>query len=191
MLNGLTIAIAFPLKVFLNDLATLLQLLDADDLVDFESESESDSIGLLFDFVGRRIGCGLSTWSSNCSRFWEAFPSGRSDEDAGVTDSGPLGGFSLKEGLDELGSVLVDEQGDLDFNFVVLLLCEGLLLSLVFGGGLLGGNLFGVAGGLCFFFGLSELTLRLFRGCNLPERYRIHKKKIPNCQTKKSLNVCI
>ena len=170
LLNGLTIAIAFPLKVFLNDLATLLQLLDADDLVDFESESESDSIGLLFDFVGSRIGCGLSTWSSNCSRFWEAFPSGRSDEVAGVTDSGPLGGFSLKEGLDELGSVLVDEQGDLDFNFVVLLLCEGLLLSLGFGGGLLGGNLFGVAGGLCFFFGLSELTLRLFRGCNLPER---------------------
>ena len=61
LLNGLTIAIAFPLKVFLNDLATLLQLLDADDLVDFESESESDSIGLLFDFVGSRIGCGLST----------------------------------------------------------------------------------------------------------------------------------
>ena len=91
-----------------------------------------------------------------------------------MTDSGPLGGFSLKEGLDELGSVLVDEQGDLDFNFVVLLLCEGLLLSLGFGGGLLGGNLFGVAGGLCFFFGLSELTLRLFRGCNLPERKRIH-----------------
>ena len=174
LLNGLTIAIAFPLKVFLNDLATLLQLLDADDLVDFESESESDSIGLLFDFVGRRIGCGLSTWSSNCSRFWGVFPSGRSDEVAAVTDSGPLGGFSLKEGLDELGSVLVDEQGDLDFNFVVLLLCEGLLLSLVFGGGLLGGNLFGVAGGLCFFFGLSELTLRLFRGCNLPERNRIH-----------------
>merc|ERR550517_550261 len=169
LLNGLTIAIAFPLKVFLNDLATLLQLLDADDLVDFESESESDSIGLLFDFVGSRIGCGLSTWSSDCSRFWEAFPSRRSDEVAGVTDSGPLGGFSLKEGLDELGSVLVDEQGDLDFNFVVLLLCEGLLLSLGFGGGLLGGNLFGVAGGLCFFFGLSELTLRLFRGCNLPD----------------------
>ena len=60
LLNGLTIAIAFPLNVFLNERATLL-LLDAEDFVDFESESESESAGLLFDLVGSRIGCGLST----------------------------------------------------------------------------------------------------------------------------------
>ena len=64
---------------------------------------------------------------------------------------------------------------DLDFNFVVLLLGDGLLLLLLLdllqdGGGLLTGSLFGGGGGLCFFFGLSELTLRLFRGCNLPGR---------------------
>ena len=66
-------------------------------------------------------------------------------------------------------------KADLDFNFVVLLLGDGLLLLLLLdllqdGGGLLTGTLFGGGGGLCFFFGLSELTLRLFRGCNLPGR---------------------
>merc|ERR550517_220754 len=69
LLNGLTIAIAFPLKVFLNDLATLL-LLDAEDFVDFESESESESAGLLFDLVGSLIGNdGLSTSSTSSSSF--------------------------------------------------------------------------------------------------------------------------
>ena len=69
MLNGLTIAIAFPLNVFLNERATLL-LLEAEDFVDFESESESESAGLLFDLVGSRIGCGgLSTSPTSSSSF--------------------------------------------------------------------------------------------------------------------------
>ena len=69
LLNGLTIAIAFPLNVFLNERATLL-LLEAEDFVDFESESESESAGLLFDLVGSRIGCGgLSTSPTSSSSF--------------------------------------------------------------------------------------------------------------------------
>ena len=69
LLNGLTIAIAFPLNVFLKERATLL-LLDAEDFVDFESESESESAGLLFDsLVGSRIGCGLSTSPTRSSSF--------------------------------------------------------------------------------------------------------------------------
>ena len=198
MLNGLTIAIAFPLKVFLNDLATLL-LLDAEDFVDFESESESESAGLLFDLVGSRIGNdGLSTSSTSSSSFCcssclceggsadaDSFNADSADADGKVDASNvdallsvstPLGWVSLNEGFEESRLVggLLELEGDFgkpdfDFNFVVLLLGDGLLLLLDFGGGLLAvGNLFG--GGLCFFFGLSELTLLLFRGCNLPAK---------------------
>ena len=81
---------------------------------------------------------------------------------------------------------------DFDFNFVVLLLGDGLLLLEDFGGGLLAvGNLFG--GGLCFFFGLSELTLLLFRGCNLPAKNEkdydniFHRFCIQSCPNDNSL----
>ena len=57
LLNGLTIAIAFPLNVFLKERGTLLLLVDAEDFVDLESESESESDALpLLDLVGNRIG---------------------------------------------------------------------------------------------------------------------------------------
>ena len=55
-------AIALPLKVFLNTLETLL-VEDAEDLLDLLSESESESVFGLH-FVGSRIGRGDFTESS-------------------------------------------------------------------------------------------------------------------------------
>ena len=56
LLKGFTIAIAFPLNVFLKTLETLL-VEEVEDLVDLLSESESESVFGLH-LVGRRIGSG-------------------------------------------------------------------------------------------------------------------------------------
>jgi len=63
LLKGFTIAIAFPLNVFLRTFETLLPLEEAEDLVDLLSESESESVFGLH-LVGSLIGSGDLTSES-------------------------------------------------------------------------------------------------------------------------------
>ena len=62
LLKGFTIAIAFPLNVFLKTLETLL-VEEVELLVDRLSESESESVFGLH-LVGSRIGSGELSWLS-------------------------------------------------------------------------------------------------------------------------------